>query len=82
MPNEVTDFLYMSKSEYKIHIDGLMCIPPAKDSSKNYFEDLFEIAKKNKINKLSMGMSNDYEEALQQGASHIRIGTSIFGERS
>ena len=81
MPNEVSDFLHMSKNKYDINISGLMCIPPADDYSGHYFKQLSDIAKINDIHKLSMGMSNDYEEAIQKGATHVRIGTSIFGLR-
>ena len=81
-PNEVEDFLNMAKDEYGITIQGLMCIPPVGNESKNYFDQLSKIAKKNNIIKLSMGMSSDFEVAIQQGATHVRIGTSIFGTRN
>jgi uncharacterized pyridoxal phosphate-containing UPF0001 family protein len=72
----------MAKDEYGITIQGLMCIPPVGNESKNYFDQLSKIAKKNNIIKLSMGMSSDFEVAIQQGATHVRIGTSIFGTRN
>ena len=81
MPDEVKNFLSMAKDEYGIMIQGLMCIPPVDDEANNYFNQLSQIAKKNDIVKLSMGMSSDFEEAIQQGATHVRIGTSIFGTR-
>ena len=82
MPNEVTDFLNIAKNEYGIIIQGLMCIPPIHGEVNNYFSQLAEIAKNNDIVKLSMGMSGDFEEAILQGSTHVRIGTSFFGTRN
>lgn len=55
-----------------------MCIPPAKSDPDQYFINLANLAKLNNLNELSMGMSNDYECAIKNGASHVRIGSSIF----
>ena len=62
-------------------ITGLMCIPPVDDSPAPYFALLREIARRNGLNRLSMGMSADFEEAIRFGATHVRVGTAIFGAR-
>jgi uncharacterized pyridoxal phosphate-containing UPF0001 family protein len=59
-----------------------MCIPPADDEPSLHFALLAEIARRHGINILSMGMSADYEIAIKLGATHVRIGTAIFGERA
>lgn len=66
----------------KLNIVGLMCLPPLNDDPEKYFIKLREIAKKHKLLSLSMGMSGDYEQAIKCGATHIRIGTQIFGPRN
>ena len=57
-----------------------MCIPPIEGNPNKYFSKLAELAKINNLNELSMGMSNDYECAVQNGATFIRIGSKIFNE--
>ena len=64
-----------------IPVFGLMCIPPISEKPSEHFELLKAIAKKNNLTKLSMGMSGDYKEAILSGATHIRVGTKIFGSR-
>ena len=59
-----------------------MCLPPFNEDPKQYFVKLKEIASKHNLLSLSMGMSGDYEEAIKCGATHIRIGTQIFGPRN
>ena len=81
-PNDIEDFIQLSRQKYNIEFAGLMCIPPINKESQYYFKKLVDLAKKNNINKLSMGMSNDYIEAIQEGSTHVRIGTSIFGIRN
>ena len=81
LPNEVSDFIYLCKNTHNITISGLMCLPPIDQDAKYFFEKLNTLANKNKINKLSMGMSNDYLQAIEAGSTHLRIGTSIFGDR-
>ena len=61
-------------------IVGLMCLPPI-GQGKRYFNELAQLAKRCHLSQLSMGMSNDFEDAINAGATHIRIGTAIFGER-
>ena len=59
-----------------------MCIPPLNEETNKYFFKMNEINKKLKLNELSMGMSSDYLEAIENNATFIRIGSSIFGQRS
>jgi pyridoxal phosphate enzyme (YggS family) len=81
-PKDVKEFLEMSFKKYHISFQGLMCLPPEKGDPKLYFDELKALSKSNKIEKLSMGMSGDYLTALDCGATHIRVGSLIFGERS
>jgi len=64
----------------KLNIVGLMCIPPVDGDSNQYFKKLADLAKANNLKELSMGMSNDYEYAIKNGATFIRIGSKIFSE--
>ena len=57
-----------------------MCIPPAEGDRSLYFKNLYELAKVNNLKELSMGMSNDYECAINYGATFVRVGTKIFSE--
>ena len=59
-----------------------MCIPPMHKDPKSFFIELNSLAKENNLPKLSMGMSSDYQEAVYNGATHVRVGTAIFGERN
>ena len=59
-----------------------MCLPPEGDDPNIYFDQLKNLSQANKLEKLSMGMSNDYLTAIDCGATHIRVGSSIFGERT
>ena len=81
MPNETKDFIRFCLDELKLNIIGLMCIPPIAEDPKLHFTLLQKIARENNINQLSMGMSNDYEEAIMLNATYIRLGTILFGER-
>ncbi len=65
----------------KLNVVGLMCIPPINEDSKKHFETLRELAKKLNLNELSMGMSDDYLKAGLAGATYLRIGSKIFGQR-
>jgi len=64
--------------DLKLNVIGLMCIPPVKGDPSVDFKKLAELAKENNLNELSMGMSNDYESAINNGATFIRIGSKIF----
>jgi pyridoxal phosphate enzyme (YggS family) len=80
LPSEVKNFVKFCREE-NLNITGLMCIPPSNELASPYFALLAKIARENNITKLSMGMSSDYEDAIALGATHIRLGTAIFGER-
>jgi len=66
----------------KLNIIGLMCIPPAGQDPSFFFNKLSTLAKEENLSELSMGMSDDYKIAMQHGATYLRIGRTIFGERS
>lgn len=74
------DFIKQS-IEDGLPIEGLMCIPPEKENPLPHFKLLKELCEKHKLPICSMGMSADYQEAIKCGATHIRVGTAIFGER-
>jgi pyridoxal phosphate enzyme (YggS family) len=77
----VDDFIRYAKNVLDLNVIGLMCIPPINNDPSQYFSSLKNIADKNKIFELSMGMSNDYQEAIHSGSTFIRIGSAIFGNR-
>jgi len=81
MPTAADGFIRFCRSELDLPVVGLMCIPPADDEPSLHFALLAEIARRHGIGNLSMGMSADYEIAIKLGATHVRIGTAIFGER-
>ena len=69
------------KANKFLKINGLMCLPPKNNDSSIYFGFLYQMARKNNIKNLSMGMSSDFREAILFGATHIRVGEAIMGER-
>ena len=77
---QVFSFVNYCVNDLKLNIIGLMCIPPVVADSSQYFKSLAELAKINNLNELSMGMSNDYECAIKNGATFVRIGSKIFSE--
>jgi PLP dependent protein len=79
--SEVSTFLKFCRNEAHLNVIGLMCIPPISNSPSNYFSQLKELSILNNLSELSMGMSNDYMEAVKCGATFIRIGSAIFGKR-
>ncbi|WP_414472586.1 YggS family pyridoxal phosphate-dependent enzyme [Microvirga sp. M2] len=81
IPTEVDAFLEACRTTYGLEIEGLMCIPPAEDPPSPHFALLNTIAKRHGLTVLSMGMSADFDEAIQLGATHVRIGSAIFGAR-
>lgn len=81
LPQEADRFIDLCRQTHGLVIDGLMCIPPVGDPPSPHFAFLAKIAKKHGISQLSMGMSGDFAEAIQCGASHVRIGSAIFGQR-
>ncbi len=80
-PAEVDRFLSACREEYGLEIVGLMCIPPFDEPPSPHFAFLGEIAKRNNLHGLSIGMSADFEAAIQLGATHVRVGSAIFGAR-
>jgi pyridoxal phosphate enzyme (YggS family) len=80
-PTAADDFIRHCRTELGLPVAGLMCIPPADEEPSLHFALLGEIARRNGIAVLSMGMSADYEVAIAFGATHVRVGSAIFGER-
>ena len=81
-PSEIDAFLELCRVHHGLVIDGLMCIPPAEDPPSPHFALLAKTAARHGLRGLSMGMSADYEAAIQLGATHVRVGSAIFGARS
>ena len=81
-PDEADAFLAQCRTDYGLEISGLMCIPPVDQDPKPHFDLLAEIARRNGIAQLSMGMSGDYPVAIACGATHVRVGSAIFGSRA
>ena len=81
-PEDTKDFLFFLKNEMKLSISGLMCIPPIDEDPKLHFNKLKLLAIENNIDELSIGMSDDYNSALQFKPKYIRLGTILFGKRS
>ena len=82
LPEEADGFIKYCKQDLKLNITGLMCIPPIDKNPTFYFKNLNDIAKRNSLIHLSMGMSSDYIDGLKCGASYIRVGTLLFGNRN
>jgi len=80
-PEDAKKFIEYCKCDLNIPVKGLMCIPPQKEKPKIHFEVLKNLAKISKLDHLSMGMSADFKEGILSGASYIRVGTKIFGDR-
>ena len=78
---EADSFIAECKNINNFNIEGLMCLPPMNEDPKKHFNILKSLAKNHQLSSLSMGMSHDFREAIQCGATHIRVGTSIFGAR-
>ncbi len=80
-PAALDSFLDECRAEYGLDVVGLMCIPPAEDLPGPHFAFLREAARRNGLAGLSMGMSADFETAIRFGATHVRIGSAVFGAR-
>lgn len=78
---EADAFLRLCRDEHGLAVGGLMCIPPAEDDPRPHFGFLAELAARHALPALSMGMSGDFETAIVCGATHVRLGTAIFGSR-
>jgi len=81
-PEETEEFVRTCRSELGLNIVGLMCLPPQQDVAGPHFALLQKLSQQCDAPLLSMGMSGDYEEAIKFGATHIRLGTAIFGPRT
>lgn len=81
IPAEADAFIDLCRATYGLAIEGLMCIPPANEPPGPHFALLREIARRNGIEKLSMGMSGDFETAIRFGATSVRVGSAVFGDR-
>lgn len=79
--SELADLVSFARAQCGLNIVGLMCIPPSNEAASPYFALLNKLAKENGLENLSMGMSADFEEAIALGASYVRVGSAIFGER-
>ena len=80
-PREAGDFVSFCRDDLRLPIVGLMCIPPLDEEPALHFALLAKIARDNDLAHLSMGMSGDLETAIALGATHVRVGTAIFGDR-
>jgi pyridoxal phosphate enzyme (YggS family) len=78
--NKLNEFIKYCINDLKLNVLGLMCIPPIEGDPTQYFKCLAELANENNLNELSMGMSNDYECAIKNGATFVRIGSGIFSD--
>ena len=81
-PRELIEFYNYCVNELDLNIIGIMCLPPNEDKGDFYFIKMKELIKKISVNELSMGMSNDYLSAFNSGATYLRIGSKIFGNRN
>lgn len=80
-PAETAAFVAMCRNECQLDIAGLMCIPPLDEEPAVHFAFLAKLARESNVAELSMGMSGDFETAIRFGATHVRVGSAIFGER-
>jgi pyridoxal phosphate enzyme (YggS family) len=80
MPGEAAALIAYARAR-ELPVEGLMCIPPVEDDAAPHFAFLAKLARENGLDQLSMGMSGDFEMAVRFGATHVRVGSAIFGER-
>jgi len=81
LPADLDAFVASCREAHKLPVVGLMCIPPVDEEPALHFALLAKMAKRNGLDKLSMGMSADYETAVRLGATHVRVGSALFGAR-
>jgi PLP dependent protein len=81
LPHEADAFLAACRDRYGLAVSGLMCLPPQNEAPAPHFALTAKIAQRNELKLLSMGMSADYSTAIAFGATHVRVGTAIFGAR-
>jgi len=82
IPTEADALIREARETYGLAIEGLMCIPPQDEEPAPHFALMGKIAARNGLTGLSMGMSHDFETAVRFGATHVRVGSALFGERS
>jgi PLP dependent protein len=82
LPEEADAFLRACREDYGLEISGLMCMPPIEEAPAPHFALTAKIAQRNGLKLLSMGMSADFAVAVQFGATHVRVGSAIFGQRN
>jgi pyridoxal phosphate enzyme (YggS family) len=82
LPEDADAFIRTCRETYGLTVSGLMCIPPFDEAPAPHFALLAKIARRNEVNLLSMGMSDDFTTAIRFGATHVRVGTAIFGRRA
>ena len=80
-PKDLYEFIKKMREEYDLTPEGLMCIPPLKEAPSPHFWLLKKLAAEVGVDKLSMGMSADFETAIEMGATSVRVGSALFGER-
>mgnify|MGYP000995732896 CR=1 FL=1 len=80
-PDQADRLIGLCRDEYGLPVVGVMCIPPVDDDPARHFRLLSDIASRNGLAVVSMGMSGDYQTAIRAGATHVRIGSAIFGSR-
>ena len=80
--NDLNQFYQICKKELGLNIIGLMCLPPNDENTKNYFSEMQKLNKQLGLKELSLGMSNDYLDAINYGSTFLRIGSKILGPRS
>ena len=79
---DLKNFYKNCVKDFDLDIIGLMCLPPANNNPSKYFKQMYSLANELSLKELSMGMSSDYIEAIENGATYIRIGSKIFGSRN
>lgn len=82
LPADADAFIERVRRVHGLSVIGLMCVPPVEEPPSLHFALLAEMAKRNGLTQLSMGMSGDFETAIRFGATHVRVGTAIFGQRA
>lgn len=82
LPADADAMIAMARDTYGLNVEGVMCIPPADQDPVPHFQCLKTIADKNGLTVVSMGMSGDFEAAIACGATHVRVGSALFGQRN
>ena len=82
LPADAPGFIQACRETWSLPVTGLMCIPPASDDPGPHFSLLAQLAREHGLPILSMGMSGDFETAIRHGATHVRVGSAIFGARA